>query len=50
MMGMFTTGIMSMGNDRDMVKYTLPMEICVGDWKDDTIDGFGRYYYSNGHM
>lgn len=24
MMGMFTTGIMSMGNDRDMVKYTLP--------------------------
>ena len=29
MMGMFTTGIMSMGNDRDMVKYTLPMEICI---------------------
>ena len=20
------------------------------DWKDDTIDGFGKYYYSNGHM
>ena len=49
MVGMFTTGIRSMGNDRDMVKYTLPMEI-VGDWKDDTIDGFGKYYYSNGHM
>mmetsp|Transcript_870 Transcript_870/g.1589 ORF Transcript_870/g.1589 Transcript_870/m.1589 type:complete len:103 (+) Transcript_870:197-505(+) len=21
----------------------------VGDWKDDTIHGFGRYYYNNGH-
>ena len=24
-------------------------DMYVGDWKDDTIHGFGRYYYNNGH-
>lgn len=45
-MAMSIMGLTSVGNDRDMVRSIIPWR----DWKDDKIEGFGRYYYNNGHM